>query len=812
MSARYSGTSPLLLSTRDGEGRTQIPRYGIALLRAIRFSGADRKALKYLSDSEWASLLRICDSSQLTLLLGHLCRPFLPEWVRDRIDRNYADNTNRFERLKAATFEISDCLGERAIEFALLKGFVHSPALTPDPLLRAQGDIDIWCRPERVLDARDALSGLGYRAIGKSSGRHLDPMIRETDWEWRGDYFARDLPIPVDLHHKLWDEGLERLPGPVEDEIWARRSSAAIDGRVIPALAPEDAVAFAALHVMMHLLHGDLRLQRAWELAYVLKDRSCDEGFWLRWQNMHGPKTREIQVVAFVLSDHWFGGGLPNLIEEEARRLSPDVLLWIERYALSPIEALFSPNKDELWLNLSLLSSFKDKAHVFWRRLLPLRATEQRLAADTNQATQRSKRQSSRVKFLAARAVYHARTLLPTCLRGLKWWWLRQRLGRDFLNFLLASVLFDFGEFIFFLLYNLYLLDRGYTEKFLGQVSAALTMGTFVAVLPAAALTRRLGLRQAVIIAIFGTTTATALRAMVPWQSALIGSAFLNGFFMSFWAVSLPPAIASLTGARNRTLAFSLITSLGIGIGAVAGLAGGRLPSLLAHLNPSLAPVAAKQIALLVGSALALLAIVPALKLNFPSFQATLTPKNVYPRGRFFYGFLAALFVWSIGTGGFNPFSNVYFARHLHLAVDQIGLIFSYGQMAQVIVILLAPTVAAKIGEVKSIAAMQVATAAMLGLLALVSNPVLAGVTYVAYMCFQYMSEPCLFSMLMTRVAPSEQSGASAMNFLVTSLAGILASLEAGALFAKAGYRFTLAICATVTLLAAALFYRLVRR
>lgn len=799
------------LDAKDLLSRTRIPPHGVALLQALRFSGADRKALKYLRDPEWASLLEICDSGQLTLLLGYLCGPFLPEWVRSRIDRNYADNAHRFGRVKAATLEISDRLSQQSIDFALLKGFSHSPALTPDPLLRAQGDIDIWCRPERIYEARDALLSLGYSPVGKSAGRHLDPMIRETDWQWRGDYFARDLPIPVDLHYKLWDEELERLPGPVEADIWARRAVTAVDRRLIPALGPEDSVAFAALHLMMHVLHGDPRLQRAWELGYVLSNRLFDNDFWFSWQSLYGAKTRELQVIAFQLSDRWFGCGLPDVIEDEARRFPPDVSLWIDRYAFSPVEALFAPNKDEIWLNLALLSSFRDKAHILSRRLLPLRAGQRKVQSEI-QSTTPEKKQPVPVKLLAQRAAYHTRTLVPTCVQGLKWCWLRQRLGRDFLVFVFCSVLFDFGEFIFFLLYNLYLLDRGYTEQFLGQVSAALTAGTFVAVLPVAAVTRRIGPRYGVILGILGTVSATVLRALVPWKPALIGAAFLNGAFMSFWAVSLPPAVAALTNARNRTLAFSFITSLGIGIGSLAGLIGGRLPSMLAHANPSLSSAAAKQIVLLVGSGLAVFALFPAMLLRFPTFQAAEAAKKVYPRHRFIYTFLAALFIWTVGTGAFNPFFNAYFSRHLQLSVERIGAIFSYGQMAQVVVILLAPAIAVKIGEVKSVACMQLATAGMLVLLAFVSNPWLAGIVYVAYMCFQYMTEPSLFSMLMTRVAPSEQSGASAMNFLVTSLAGILAALGAGALFPKAGYRFTLMVCASVTVAAAGLFYRLLRR
>ena len=792
--------------------KRKIPQYGLALLHALHFSRPDCKPLQQLTDSEWKSLLALCDASQLTLLLGHLCGASLPGWVRARIDRNQSDTTQRFERLTANTLEITDRLREQSIDFALLKGFSHSPAFTPDPRLRAQGDIDLWCRPDRVFDAKEALVGLGYRPFGKSRGRHLDPLIRETSWQWRGDYFDRDLPIPVDLHYMLWDEELERISGPAEHEIWGRRCTATIEDRAIPVLGPADSIAFAALHVMMHLLHGDLRLQRAWELAYVLATHSRDEDLWSSWQASQGTRTREVQVAALLLTDRWFGCGLPDLICEEAKSVSPDVLLWIERYAFSPIESLFNPNKDELWLSLAFLNSFRDQVHVFSRRLLPLLAAEKKIEEERESTAQKGRQSLLRSTFLLKRAGHHTRMLMPTCLQGLHWWWQRQRLGSDFLQFLLASVLFDFGEFLFFLLYNLYLIDKGYTEHFIGQVAAALTAGTFVGVLPAAAVARRLGLRRTLLIAIVGTAISTVLRAIVPWQPALLFTSFLNGLFMSFWAVLLPPTVAGLTNDRNRTLAFSLITSIGIGTGAFAGLVGGRLPFLLARLSPGLTAIASKRLALLVGSALAVLAVIPARRLTVTATAQKHAEKKVYPRSRFFYVFLTALFVWNLGTGGFNPFFNVYLSRRLHFTVERIGLFFSYGQMAQVFVILLAPVVVKRMGEVRSIAAMQVATAMMLGLLAVVTNLSLVGIAYVAYMCFQYMSEPCLFSMLMTRVAPPERSGASAMNFLVVSLAGIIAALAAGALFPRVGYGATLLLCAGMTAVAAGLFYALVRR
>ncbi len=341
----------------------------------------------------------------------------------------------------------------RQIDFALLKGFAHAPDFTPDPLLRAQGDIDLWCLPRTIFQARDALAELGYRPSGHTKGRHLPPMARETQWEWRGDYFAVDLPIPVDLHYKLWDEEMESIAGPPEHEFWSRRSFVEVDGRTIPVLCLPDALAFSTLHLLMHLLHGDLRLQRAWEIAHFLDTRAADDDFWRCWAGLHSEDLRRLEVVIFNLAATWFGCRLPGFIEEEIERLPADIRLWIQHYGLSPIEALFSANKDELWLNICLLKSARDKRRIFFRRLLPLPAGQLNTKSEV------------RPRFLFGRVLHHARAFVPSCVGALKWWWVRQQLSREFLQFLFASVLFDVGEFIFFLLYNLYLLDRGYDER-----------------------------------------------------------------------------------------------------------------------------------------------------------------------------------------------------------------------------------------------------------------------------------------------------------------------------------------------------------
>jgi len=359
----------------------RLPRYAAALLEALQYSGENTGLLGALGDTDWKSLLAFCDRAQLTLTFGTVAASFLPGWVSARIAGNMRNNAERHRQWQMATLEIAASLEALDIDFTLLKGPAHSPDFTPDPLLRAHGDIDIWCLPEAVSLAWHALSEMGYRSLVESKGRHLPPMARPTDWQWRGDYFATDLPIPVDLHYSLWDRDLERIDGPPEREFWQRRRAIQMQGRVVPALCVADTLAFAALHSLMHMLHGDLRLQRAWEIAHFLNSRVADEAFWADWQALHSANLRILEVTMFALTAKWFQSKLPAAVIEEIEILPHDVRRWLQSQSWSPVESLFTPNKDELWLHLALLHRPRDKANIVLRRMFPVNSVSRRTVA-----------------------------------------------------------------------------------------------------------------------------------------------------------------------------------------------------------------------------------------------------------------------------------------------------------------------------------------------------------------------------------------------------------------------------------------------
>jgi len=741
----------------------------------------------------------------------------LPEPVRRRIERNLLDNTQRCARLQKDIFEICDALEAASASYVILKGLTQWPRYVSDPRLRVQYDLDLFCPPDSIDDARDAVLRLGYDPVEGFEEfpiDHLPTLIRKGSFRWRGNYFDPEAPMSVDIHFRYWDEDTERIAVPGLDCFWSRRTGHAVDGRTVPALHPADALAYASLHFLRHVLRGSLRLCHAYELAYFLHASAGDGAFWAEWRSLHKPGLRSLEAVAFHFAASWFSCCVAPEAEDEIRQLPDDVRSWFEDYAASPVESLFRPNKNELWLHLSLLGADGDKRSVLLRRLLPSRLpTGPGLSHIAESEVTSRMRWSARLAYfrhVCSRAVHHLSALFPALTEGLRWWLRAKAPGAGFWRYLLAASIYHFGVFVFVLLYNLYLLDLGFREGFLGLVTSAFTLGNLAGTLPAGWAAHRFGLKRTVVACIAGVAAASALRCLVVAPPALLATAFLGGLLSSFWFVSVAPAVSGLTSPRHRPLGFSLFFSAGIAVGILGGLAGGRLPGWIQVMSGMSIPAQAKQAALFAGCAISALALLPASKLPLP---AALPPQvRIYPRSPFITRFLAALAMWSFAAGWFAPFFTAFFSRHLRASDSQIGLIFSSSQMFQAMAVLLAPLVLRRFGLVGGIVGMQLAAAVALA--CLVPGPPLlaAAAAYAGFMSFQSMCEPGTYSLLMNHVREEQRSGAAALNFLVAFLMQAASAALAGLSVARFGYPPALAAAAAASVAAALLFRRLMRK
>jgi hypothetical protein len=762
--------------------------------------------LATLTEREWKEAIEFCDRAQLTLLLGHVARGHLPDAVRARIDGNCAANAVRDARMRAALREIAGRLKARGIDYLLLKGYSHGLQYGPLQSRRPQYDIDLFVPPANLMATRDALLALDYEPLPGMAGfptDHLPAMVRKTGWEWCGDFFDSEIPPSVDLHFRWWDAQTERFEAPGVEEFWQRRTLVEIDGTSLPALEEIDRLGYAALHLLRHLLRGSLRVYHVYEIAYFLNLTANDRRFWQRWGAQHPIELRRLQVIAFLLAHRWFACRVPESVQAEAQELPAEIGLWLDRYAAAPVEALFHPNKAELWLHVSLLPRISDRAAALRRRLLPLRPpghVDSVYVPKAEMTTLHRLRRNARyTAHIAGRVLHHARAMVPTLAQGVSW----ALGGPAFVAFLLGANLYNLGAFIFFLLFNLLLLDLGFDERFIRAVAGAMTAGTIAGTLPAAALSRRVGLHRLLMLACAGSAALLAARALLVAPGAIVSAAFAGGVFSAFWFVSLPPVVARLSEEGRRPFAFSLWIASGIATGVAGGLLGSRLPSWIAAAGIASDASAAKRIAIVAGCGSMVAALWPLSRLRLP--PAEVPAQRVYPRTRFVARFLLVFGVWQLAIGAFNPFFNVYFSRQLKMPLEQIGSVFAGSQFLQAIAVLVVPLALKRFGLASGVAVFQAATATCLVMIAAAGSPWSAALLYASYMSFQAMAEPGLFTMLLNRVGISEQGGASALLFLVMFSCHAIAAPLAGSALALLGYERLLVAAATLAFLAALL-------
>jgi len=414
----------------------EVPAF---LQDALRFQDPHGEALRDVKDSEWNSIFSSWYVVRLVLPLRQVYGRELPDWVRAKIDTYLADTVLRFERIKQVYSVAARAFKDANVEHMVIKGFSLWPGYVDHPRLRPQYDIDLYCPPESIARAREALSALGYWVSplgGHLQNDHVAPMTLITPWQWRGNFFDPDIPISFELHFRWWDSGWMRIHPRGLEEFWSRRIERQLDDITFPALHPVDNVGYVALNLLRDFLRGSVTTEQAYGLARFLQTSADDEAFWRSWPLLHDESLRRLEVISFGLASNWFACRLPEEVQKEMDRLPVAVQAWFRHFASSSLRR-FDPGKDSVWLHLSLLESLADKSSVLFRRLVPIPSrvpTFASVVVDETSKDARSEQQDRSdvlrfcrrsvryIEWFAFRVVRHLRALPLTILRGLGYW------------------------------------------------------------------------------------------------------------------------------------------------------------------------------------------------------------------------------------------------------------------------------------------------------------------------------------------------------------------------------------------------------
>lgn len=332
-----------------------------------------------------------------------------------------------------------------------------------------------------------------------------------------------------------------------------------------------------------------------------------------------------------------------------------------------------------------------------------------------------------------------------------------------------------------------------------------MSAGSLAGALSARVVLPRLGTKRTFLLCHLALVTVLTLRVFAGEIETHIILASLAGLIFSIWAVCLSPLTASLVPQENRSRAFSLLFSVGIGLGAIGGIAGSRIPHSSQRLGAA-GGIEGMRGTLLCGVAIAALGAI--FSSRIPDFREE-TPhaerdRHIVPRGsaRLFL----AIAAWSFVTGSFSPFASIFFTRRLGMPLPDFGNLFFLCQAGQVLAVLAAPHLARRFKPEVFLLLSQLVVAGCLVSIALTGNPHVSAAAYVIQTAGQWMIEPVIYAALMDMTPPHDRSGASASLTLVIGCSQLFAAGLAGWGFSKLGYPPSLLAVSIIAVLTGIIF------
>ena len=375
--------------------------------------------------------------------------------------------------------------------------------------------------------------------------------------------------------------------------------------------------------------------------------------------------------------------------------------------------------------------------------------------------------------------------------------------------YLFAEFLIWTAHGIFSVLFNLYLVEAGHPESFVGRAISMNALGLAVAALPAGMLAERWGRTRCLLLGAVLEGIGHVVRASVLAEPSILASGFVIGTGQALFQIAAAPFLTEHSSPRERTHLFSTFFASALLAGVLGSALGGALPRLVRALAPATSLFASYRVGLFAGAAIALSAVLPIAGLR-GVVERPLThgaaPVTREQWGRLFpIGLNAALI--GMGAGLVIPFMNLYFKDRFACSSGQIGAFFSVAQVCTAGAALLGPALARRFGKLRTAITSELLSLPFLVTLGAERHlPVAVGSFWMRATLMQ-AATPLLQAFVMEALPPSLRAKASSTINLVWNLGWAMSALAAGAVIERFGFAMPFYLTAGLYFIAATTFW-----
>ncbi|NEU59590.1 MFS transporter [Paenibacillus sp. ALJ109b] len=364
--------------------------------------------------------------------------------------------------------------------------------------------------------------------------------------------------------------------------------------------------------------------------------------------------------------------------------------------------------------------------------------------------------------------------------------------SRNIQLFFLASILYQIGNGMFSVLYNLYIQGLGYNDTMNGQIVSIQSLATAIMFVPIGLCGDFFSRKRLLITGALFSGIFLIGRSFDYSASGLIWFAVFSGLFAGVFQVLAIPFLAENVKKSQRLKMFSYYSSLVLASQVLGSLGGGVFADLL-H-TAGLAKVTGLQTVLFVGGAATLVAFIPMLfvsedkkapqadtpaqpfiesatsatdgKLDVVhsaeqgSINDTLSQKK---DSRLIGQFVITQLLIGFGSGLVVPYLNLYFTNRFSVSLSAMSLLISLGQIMTIVSMLIGPTLAAKVGSVRAVVIFQVMSLPFLLLTGFTNLLLIASVSFLFRQALMNAANPIQSAILVDRVSDKRRGIANSL-------------------------------------------------
>ncbi|MCP1183884.1 MFS transporter [Paenibacillus sp. 1781tsa1] len=358
--------------------------------------------------------------------------------------------------------------------------------------------------------------------------------------------------------------------------------------------------------------------------------------------------------------------------------------------------------------------------------------------------------------------------------------------SRNIQLFFLASILYQIGNGMFSVLYNLYIQGLGYNDTMNGQIVSIQSLATAIMFVPIGLCGDLFSRKRLLIAGALFSGIFLIGRSFDYSATGLIWFAVFSGLFAGVFQVLAIPYLAENVKKSQRLKMFSYYSSLVLASQVLGSLGGGVFADLL-H-TAGLAKVTGLQTVLFVGGAATLAAFIPLLFVtedkaapqtttsaqsdlqpnadlkerltNTPSTNDSVTKKK---DSRLIGQFVVTQLLIGLGSGLVVPYLNLYFTNRFSVSLSGMSLLIALGQIMTIVSMLIGPTLAARVGSVRAVVIFQVMSLPFLLLTGFTNLLFIASLSFLFRQALMNAANPIHSAILVDRISDKRRGIANSL-------------------------------------------------